>query len=304
VIDRRRPLLVNRGEEAVDAAVSEAATKYGGRVFPKVRVADALNIQSSGLSDAEYRYALKAHFDFVVVDESNLPQFAIEFDEPHHDTDPDTILRDQMKASTCERLGLPLVRVDAGYLRRARDYVLVGWLVEVWFAYRWFVEAKEQGEFGPDEPWGHQWIAQRDSEGRIVDMPLDLSGPARSQLIRAPEGTGCYAELHKMDPQYERIHAVAFVVVELRDGSYIISEGRCRLIDFPPFEFRGCSDLARDLALIDAADKLALLRRGEYRPATKAELDKLRADTSDWFVSGIPFDELRRPGKGKPQSRL
>jgi len=60
-----------------------------------------------------------------------------------------------------------------------------------------------------------------------------------------------------------------------------------------PFESRGCSDLVRDLALLDAADKLALLRCGEYQPATKADVDELRAKTRGWFVAGVPFGEFR-----------
>lgn len=112
-------------------------------------------------------------------------------------------------------------------------------------------------------------------------------GEPRSALLTR------HVEVFRFDPDYERDHAQAYVVVELRDGGYIISEGRCRLVDFPPFESRGCSDLAIDLALVDAADKLALLRRGEYQPATKAGVDELRAKTQGWFVSGIPFDEFK-----------
>jgi hypothetical protein len=39
--DRRRPLLLNQGEQRTDAALAEAAERCGLRVVPKVRVARA-----------------------------------------------------------------------------------------------------------------------------------------------------------------------------------------------------------------------------------------------------------------------
>lgn len=75
-------------------------------------------MQSSGLSDEEYSYSLRAHFDFVIADQRSLPLFAVEFDGPRHENDPKTIYRDELKRSLCDKLGLPLLRVDADYLRR------------------------------------------------------------------------------------------------------------------------------------------------------------------------------------------
>jgi len=59
---RRKRILVNQYEEAVDAALIESASRCNVRVFPKVRIADTLDIQQSGLTNDEYSYALKAHF--------------------------------------------------------------------------------------------------------------------------------------------------------------------------------------------------------------------------------------------------
>jgi hypothetical protein len=101
-MDRRKPILVNIGEEATDTALQEAARQHGVRPHAKVRVADALDISRSGLSDDEYSYALKAHFDFVVAsEEDRKPHFAVEFDGPYHDNDPKAIARDAMKDSIC-----------------------------------------------------------------------------------------------------------------------------------------------------------------------------------------------------------
>jgi hypothetical protein len=109
------------------------ADRNGARVFPKVRIADVLDIADSGISDREYGYALRAHFDFVVAETDGTPHFAVEFDGPQHATDRATIQRDALKAALCQRGELPLLRIDAGYLRPSGRFTLLSWLVELWF---------------------------------------------------------------------------------------------------------------------------------------------------------------------------
>jgi hypothetical protein len=53
--------------------------------------------------------------------------------------------RDIMKNMICERLCLPLLRVDAGYLRSVGRFTLVGWLVELWFIYGEFCAMRDRG---------------------------------------------------------------------------------------------------------------------------------------------------------------
>ena len=65
--DRRKRILTNEYEEATEIALTESALKCNARVYPKVRVADALEVNHSGLTDDEFSYSLKAHFDFLVL---------------------------------------------------------------------------------------------------------------------------------------------------------------------------------------------------------------------------------------------
>src|SRR4051812_45517758 len=117
-MDRRKPMLVNLGEVETDAALRDAVDELGARVFAKPRLADVLNIDRSGISDEEYTYALKAHLDFVIASETDgTPHFAIEFDGPYHATSAVARRRDAMKDAICDRLGLPLLRIDADFLR-------------------------------------------------------------------------------------------------------------------------------------------------------------------------------------------
>ncbi|HZU04334.1 MAG TPA: DUF2726 domain-containing protein [Chloroflexota bacterium] len=83
-MDRRKRLL-NEYEEVADELLRQAAERCGARVSTKVRVADALEIANSGLSNEEYSYALKSHFDFVVSDGNGKAAFAVEFDGRQHE---------------------------------------------------------------------------------------------------------------------------------------------------------------------------------------------------------------------------
>jgi hypothetical protein len=100
-----RPIF-NVGERATFAFAQQAvADDLGVEVYAKLRVADAIAIDRSGISNEEYSYALKAHFD-VLVARDNLPILAIEFDGAGHNPK-----NDHLKNRLCDRFGLPLVRV-------------------------------------------------------------------------------------------------------------------------------------------------------------------------------------------------
>jgi hypothetical protein len=65
-------LLLNYSEAHTDESLRAVCDAYGARVFPKVRVADVLPIEHSGISDDLYRYALQGHFDFVAAEQSSV----------------------------------------------------------------------------------------------------------------------------------------------------------------------------------------------------------------------------------------
>jgi hypothetical protein len=64
----RVPILVNEYERVVDARLARLRGRHDARLFPKVGLKDVLPIHGSGLDDADYTYALMAHFDFVITD--------------------------------------------------------------------------------------------------------------------------------------------------------------------------------------------------------------------------------------------
>lgn len=120
--------------------------------MPKVRVADVLKIESSGISDEQYHFALTSHFDFVVTDDHLMPLFAVEFDGPSHSSDEQR-RRDSLKNKLCESFKLPLLRVNGRYLeRKYRGLDLLTWFIEVWFIERMLYQAQKDGRFPEDEP--------------------------------------------------------------------------------------------------------------------------------------------------------
>lgn len=74
--------LLNYSESKTHTKLHEVCKKYASIVYVKVRVADVLPVNECALKKDLFRFALQSHFDFVVVNESFEPQFAVEFDGP------------------------------------------------------------------------------------------------------------------------------------------------------------------------------------------------------------------------------
>ena len=147
---QRRPLqaVLNASERDVKLKLEGAAVLNGARVLPKVRLADLVKIEHSGISNTAYRYALQCHLDFVVVDAETRPLFAVEFDGRGHNS-----CNDPLKEDLCERFGMPLARADHRHAdASARGLDAIEWLAEVYFAHRGAADAQEAGIIPDDEP--------------------------------------------------------------------------------------------------------------------------------------------------------
>jgi Protein of unknown function (DUF2726) len=78
--------LFNLSEKRTYNALSKVVSAHDAKVFGKVRVADVLKLNNSGIPDDLYKFALQSHFDFLVINSNYDPQFAVEFDGPYHVT--------------------------------------------------------------------------------------------------------------------------------------------------------------------------------------------------------------------------
>ena len=175
-----RKKLVNTHEAATKRILDVAAGRNNASVYAKIRIADALNTERSGISSDLYSYGLKAHFDFVVADAADMALFAVEYDGPTH-FDAATIARDRMKNELCERLGMPLARVrDEHIFKQARGIDYLTWLSEFYFAFQSLLRAQERGDFPVDEPPDPMlFFSNPHISGRF---PLFVSAHARISL--------------------------------------------------------------------------------------------------------------------------
>ncbi|MGD9713258.1 MAG: DUF2726 domain-containing protein [Thermomicrobiales bacterium] len=151
--------LLNRYEEVTYDALSRACAGDGAKVFAKVRIADVFRLEKSGISAAEYSYALRAHFDFLVVSETFHPLFSVEFDGPLHRSSELQRRRDETKNALCTRFDHGLLRINSNYLtRQFRGLGLLTYFVDAWFLERAFDEAQRKGIVPYDEPFDMTFI--------------------------------------------------------------------------------------------------------------------------------------------------
>lgn len=143
--------LLNRQEEKAHDELQRVAADHGYVAYPKVRMADVLPIEDSGIPSDQYSYALKAHFDFVACDSDFNPKFAVEFDGPTH-REPVQQRRDALKNELCRRFDLPLLRINSRHLiQKYNKASLLRWIVSAWELQKAFDEAQERGQIPWDE---------------------------------------------------------------------------------------------------------------------------------------------------------
>ena len=172
--------ILNLHEEATNQRLVEGCSTYGASAYPKVRLADVLPIENSGITNAEYSYAMKAHFDFVVCDKEKIPQFAVEFDGPLH-RNSDQQERDKKKNGLCKYFGFPLLRINSNHLpKKYKEYDLLSWCVENWFLSIEFKKAQEDGHVPWDEPYDPMMFINL--PGRKSKFPMRLASEVRLKI--------------------------------------------------------------------------------------------------------------------------
>jgi hypothetical protein len=150
--------LLNSYEQISYDKLLKAADRVGASVFPKVRLADVIPVNNSGISDSAFSYALKSHVDFVVTDEDQDIQFVIEFDGPSHLAEEQR-RRDALKNKLLERFDISYARINARYLdNRFRGLDLLTYFIECWFLMKAFHAAQDDGTVPPEEDFDATFI--------------------------------------------------------------------------------------------------------------------------------------------------
>ena len=263
--------------EAVTKRILDvAAGRNSASVYAKMRIADVLDVNKSGISDEMYSYSLKAHFDFVVADETEMPMFAVEYDGPTH-LDEAAIKRDLMKNELCERLGLPLARVrDEHIFKQARGIDYLTWLAEAYFIHDALLRAQAAGDFPADEPPDPMLAFSIPSvPGRF---PLFVSAPARISLRKL------YAARHQTEAipmvlcgDDRAGRSTALLLIQLADGSLVTSQASIYLRWF-------------GIAPSEAAEEIAIVN---LEALVRAHVEKARAGTAAREARQLMIEFLR-----------
>jgi Protein of unknown function (DUF2726) len=259
-----KKILVNKYEAETDAALREAADKWSAKVFSKVGLKDTLNIDEGKifLTKEEYNYAFKAHFDFVVTRANSSPVFAVEYDGSMHYDDPATIERDKKKNDICQKLGMPLFRIDFQYLKRVRNFSLIGWLTELWFIYESWVEAQERGIVPHDEPFLYFSV-----------VGYDLSAPSRVFIQKIYNEKRIQDYFPKIATAIDDLgYARAIASVKITEDLTVLGHARCLFFMTHPIPSIDPHSLSEELAIVDAAEKLKSYLKGEYQPLKDKEV--------------------------------
>lgn len=289
MIGQPRPLLVNGHEVNTDKALERAAVASGYRIAPKVRLADVLPISGSGLSNPEFSYALRSHFDWVVTegDERN-PQFAVEFDGASHDA-PEVAARDALKDRIAIHFAFPLLRIDGTFLRRVRKRPLLEILVEAWKAWREFMAAQDAGEIAWDEPWMYQALFSVDpATGKWTPaLAIDAGGRSLVRVLFERGVCRSFQPTSLVQMHWGRQIVGSYAMVELTDGTFVTGRSRIRSYNFEPIP---AWELADDLAIENLRMNLRLWMDGHNVAVSGADVARIRAEhpeSDGWHAIGI-----------------
>jgi hypothetical protein len=269
--DCRKKILVNDFEVATEAALREAAARCNARVFSKVGLDEVLDL-TCGLTKEEYWYARWAHFDFVVASADTTPVFAVEFDGPSHSSNAAVKERDQKKNAICEKLGMPLFRIDSAYLKWLSRFSLIGWITETWFQYEAWCQAQESGDILVGEPFLY-----------FLSPGADPFISSRAFIERSYQQQRCLTpfpeELFAVDTQG---YANGLAIVNITAHLTILGSARCRFFMVPPIPSIGQYEVVGELAMVDAAEKLKRYQEGVYQPAAQDDVRWWRDRFARW----------------------
>lgn len=261
--------ILNYHEEKTHILLKKPCEKYRAHVFAKVRVADVFEIQRSGISDEQYGFALRAHFDFVITDSIKTPQFVVEFNGPHH-KERAQARRDRIKEDLTKRFKLPLLRINANYLTdRYRGMDLLTWAVEYWFLSNIIYEQQEHGNLPQDEPIDPTWFLYLPD--RAGSFPMWLSMEPRQKIKKLYEGGEILDPIPSIIVGTDTAgdyRGVSFIRIDDEVGTYVLSAMRNQ--SFPIIE----SELLEEILAFEIYEKLKAVLRGQSNATSLKIIDE------------------------------
>jgi hypothetical protein len=151
--------LLNRSESAVYKDLLGITSNTGMRVFPKTRLSDVIEKGGAFLTQREFDFYTRSHFDFVLTDNTSRPLMVVEYDGPIHNQDKVQRERDEIKNELCRKANLGLLRINDRYVTKLENgMTLLRWIIEVREIAKAFDEAQRNGQIPWDEPFDPTFV--------------------------------------------------------------------------------------------------------------------------------------------------
>jgi hypothetical protein len=169
---------------------------------------------------------------------------------------------------------------------------------------------QDEGVIAPDEPFMYFSIFDTTPDGRLgpsfaLDQEARLAMFEMTKRGEAPRHVPeqITVDAYRSDTRLELIES--FALFELNQERFIA--GRAGVRNFGHFGGVSASELAKDLALADAGERLLRYRQGRYQPFGLKDLKRLRDKTEGWGREGSPCSDLPFPAfsvGGAPETWL
>lgn len=287
--------VLNLHEEATHQRLRKVSDAWGASVFPKVCVADVLNIESSGIEADLFRFALSSHFDFVVTDDNFEPAFTVEFDGPHH-SDTVQVERDKKKDKLCQWFDFPLLRINSSYLpRHFGEMDLLSWFATAWFCEREHARLQREGKISHDDIFDPRFVVS--SPGLNSEYPLWISRKVLGRLRRLFFEGKVADFTHSVvviEDDKGCIKSLAWLLLDLESG--VISRTA-----FTPKLFKvGLVEAAEQIAVFGLGEEVRAALDGDAEPLPRGEIERL---ISEFANSGRMRFGFSGGNLGLPSSR-
>ena len=262
--------LLNKYEKVTYSKLSEVSQQNGAHVFAKVRIADVLPITGSGISDSDYSFALKAHFDFVVTDRDYNPLFAVEVNGPLHRNERQKE-RDYRKDGLSEQFHFPLLRINSNYIdRQFRGLDLLTYFVDVWFMSAAFDKAQTRGDIPEDQFFDPALILMDPKRKERWPYWLSVDLQIRLQALSESGRIHDYIPSHWIGTDCEGTYR-CLRSLDYTANSYVIVETGMRAQRFPLLR----PELLSQIAIFDSWEELERVFAGTTQPESRHVLDEL-----------------------------
>lgn len=163
--------LFNTSEYKTNKILETALRETGYTVRPELALNKVLVIdEDEVLSKPERNTLNSSSFDNVIYSEDSWPEFAVEFDDPHHHEDPKQRASDIRKNLLCQKARFPLLRIGDEFLTEYERTSLLEYLIQRFIAWK-----KDRGQISEAQGEIGSYLAAKGAAGveyERLDDPL------------------------------------------------------------------------------------------------------------------------------------